>query len=175
MIFVATKLQGAFILDLKRMEDEQGFYAHTFCAQEYEKYGLDPMITQCSLFRSEKKFTLKGFHYQKETRGAKTIRCIRGSMLGVIIDLRKDSPTYCESLSIELSAKNYRALYIPEHFAHAFITLEERSEVFYHTAGFLAPEGEKGIRWNDPYFNIEWPTHQPILSVKDQAYPDFLP
>ncbi|WKN31817.1 dTDP-4-dehydrorhamnose 3,5-epimerase [Porifericola rhodea] len=176
MIFTETKLAGAFIIDLKKIEDERGFFSRAFCAEEYKEHGLNPTVAQANLSRSEKKYTLRGFHYQVEgAEEAKTVRCIKGKILDVIIDLRKDSPTYCQHIAVELSETNHRALYVPEHFAHSFITLEEHSEVYYLVSNFYAPGKEKGIRWNDPHFKIDWPTEYPIVSDKDQNHPDFQP
>ena len=176
MIFTETKLSGAYIIDLKKLEDERGFFARAFCTDDFEKHGLNPVTAQCNLSRSEKKYTLRGFHYQTgDAQEAKTVRCIRGRILDVIIDVRKDSPTYCQHVAVELSADNYRSLYVPEGFAHSFITLEDRCEVYYHVSQLYTPGQEAGIRWNDPQFDIEWPTDQPILSEKDQHWPDFKP
>ncbi|MFP4504368.1 MAG: dTDP-4-dehydrorhamnose 3,5-epimerase [Cyclobacteriaceae bacterium] len=176
MIFTETKLAGAFIIDLKKIEDERGFFSRAFCANEYKEHGLNPTVAQANLSRSEQKYTLRGFHYQVEgAEEAKTVRCLKGSILDVIIDLRKDSPTYLQHVAIELSDKNHRALYVPEHFAHAFITLEEACEVYYLVSNFYAPGKERGIRWNDPQFDIDWPTDEPVVSEKDAKHPDFQP
>ncbi len=174
MIFTETKLTGAFIIDLKKIEDERGFFSRAFCANEFREHGLNPTVAQCNLSLSKQKYTLRGFHYQTEgAEEAKTVRCIRGSILDVIIDLRKDSLTYCQHVAVELSAENHRALYVPEHFAHSFITLEDDCEVFYQVSEFYAPGKERGIRWNDPAFKVDWPTQQPIVSKKDANHPDF--
>ncbi|MFP4291154.1 MAG: dTDP-4-dehydrorhamnose 3,5-epimerase [Cyclobacteriaceae bacterium] len=176
MIFTETKLAGAFIIDLKKIEDERGFFSRAFCANEYKEHGLNPTVAQANLSRSEQKYTLRGFHYQVEgAEEAKTVRCLKGSILDVIIDLRKDSPTYLQHVAVELSDKNHRALYVPEHFAHAFITLEEACEVYYLVSNFYAPGKERGIRWNDPQFDIDWPTDEPVVSEKDAKHPDFQP
>lgn len=174
MIFTETKLPGAYTLDLKKLEDERGFFARAFCADEFEQHGLNPTTAQCNLSRSEKKYTLRGFHYQTDdAQEAKTIRCIRGSILDVIIDIRKDSPTYCQHVAVELTADNHRSLYVPEGFAHSFITLEDHCEVYYHVSQLYTPGKEAGIRWNDPQFDIDWPTEDPVLSDKDRNWPDF--
>lgn len=175
MIFTETKLKGAFIIDLKKIGDHRGFFARAFCQNEYKEHGLNPTVAQANLSRSQEKHTLRGFHYQVDgAEEAKSVRCIKGSILDVIIDLRKDSPTYCEHVAVELSAENHRTLYVPEGFAHSFITLEEDCEVFYLVSEFYAPGKEKGIRWNDPLFNVEWPTDNPVLSEKDANWPDFV-
>ncbi len=154
------------MLDLKKLGDDRGFFARAFCAEEMEEYGLNPTTAQCNLSRSAQKHTLRGFHYQTgDAQEAKTVRCIRGSILDVIIDIRPDSETYCQHVAVELTADNHRSLYVPEGFAHSFITLEENCEVYYHVSQLYTPGKEAGIRWNDPKFNIEWPTDQPVLSV----------
>jgi dTDP-4-dehydrorhamnose 3,5-epimerase len=175
MIFTETKLKGAFIIDLKKIGDHRGFFARAFCQNEYKEHGLNPTIAQANLSRSQEKYTLRGFHYQIDgAEEAKSVRCIKGTILDVIIDLRKDSPTYCEHVAVELSAENHRVLYVPEGFAHSFITLEEDCEVFYLVSQFYSPGKEKGIRWNDPLFKVEWPTDHPVLSDKDANWPDFV-
>lgn len=176
MIFTETHLKDAFIIDLDKKGDDRGFFARAFCANEYEEHGLNPNVAQCNMSRSSQKYTLRGFHYQIEgAEEAKSIRCMKGKILDVIIDLRKDSPTYCQHVAVELSEENHRMLYVPESFAHAFITLEEDCEVFYMVSNFYAPGKERGIRWNDPAIGVEWPTDQPVLSEKDQNWPDFNP
>lgn len=176
MIFTETKLPGAFLLDIKKIEDERGFFGRAFCVDEFEAHGLNAHIAQCNLSLSKQKYTLRGFHYQVEgAEEAKTVRCIEGSILDVIIDLRKDSPTYGEHVSVELTADNYRSLYVPEGFAHAYLTLKENTKVYYHVSQLYTPGKERGIRWNDPYFNVDWPTDDPILSDKDRKHPDFQP
>lgn len=176
MIFTESILPNAYILDLDKKEDSRGFFARAFCENEFSRHGLTSRMVQCNLSRSEQKYTLRGFHYQiKGAEEAKLVRCIKGKIMDVIIDLRPDSPTYCQHLKVELSDENYRMLYVPENFAHAFITLEPETEVFYMVSNFYAPGKEKGIRWNDPYFDITWPTDNPVLSEKDKYIPDFHP
>lgn len=174
MKFIETAIRDAYIIEPEKLQDERGFFTRAFCADEYIMHGLNPTIAQANLSRSDKKYTLRGFHYQSAgAEEAKSVRCIKGRILDVIIDLRKNSPTYLKHISVELSADNHRMLYVPENFAHAFITLEDNTEVFYLVSEFYSPGKEKGIRWNDPLFQIKWPTDQPILSDKDQNHEDF--
>lgn len=174
MIFTESALKGAYIIDLQKRNDDRGFFSRTFCKDEFKTYGLKTEYPQCNLSLSKEKYTLRGFHYQIDgSEEAKLIRCIRGSILDVIIDIRKFSKTYGKHICVELSASNYRSLYVPEGFAHSFITLEPFTEVFYMVSEFYSPNKERGIRWNDSSFNIIWPTQYPILSDKDASWPDF--
>ena len=175
MIFTETKLKGAFIIDLQKREDERGFFARTYCADEFSKRGLSTHMPQSNMSLSKQKHTLRGMHFQIDgAEEAKLIRCTRGSILDVIIDIRKNSPTYCEHISVELTEENHRMLYVPEGFAHGFITLVDNVEVAYQVSQFYTPGKERGIRWNDPLFGIQWPTQQPIISEKDAIHPNFV-
>ena len=173
MIFIETKLKGAFIIEPERLEDERGFFARTWCQREFEAYGLDPRLVQCNISFNKKKGTLRGMHYQVAPhQEAKLVRCTMGAIYDVIIDLRPDSPTFKEWVVVELTAENRRILYIPEGFAHGFQTLVDDTEVFYQMSEFYHPECARGARWNDPAFAIVWPPAERIISAKDQAYPD---
>lgn len=175
MIFTETKLKGAFIIDLEKRFDERGFFARTFCANEFATHGLKINMVQGNMSLSKQKGTLRGMHYQVDgAEEAKLIRCTKGAILDVIIDIRKDSATYCEYIAVELTDENHRMLYVPEGFAHGFITLVDNIEVSYQVSQFYTPGKEKGIRWNDPLFNIQWPTSSPIVSEKDGLHPDFV-
>ena len=174
MIFTETKLSGAFILELEKRGDHRGFFARTFCAKEFEEHGLRTSFVQANMSKSLEKHTLRGMHYQVDgAEEAKLIRCTKGRILDVIIDIRPDSQTYCEHIAVELTAENFKQLYVPEGFAHGFLTLEEDIEVTYLVSEFYAPGKEKGIRWDDPLFKIDWPIDTPILSVKDAKHSDF--
>lgn len=175
MKFTETKLKGAFIVELEPFVDLRGSFARTFCANEFAAHGLNTVMPQSNLSISKPKYTLRGMHYQVDgAEEAKLLRCQKGAIIDTIIDIRKDSPTYCEYLQVELTDKNNTMLYVPEGFAHGFITLEEDCEVFYQVSEFYTPGKEKGIRWNDPLFNITWPTNEPVLSDKDAAHPDYI-
>ena len=175
MKFTPTPLHGAYLIDLEPKMDDRGSFARAFCQSEYRDHRLNSTVAQSNISYSKEKFTLRGFHYQTEGgEEAKSIRCLKGAILDVIIDLRKGSPTYCQHFKVELTENNKTMLYLPEGFAHAFITLKPDTEVFYMVSQFYLPSKEKGIRWNDPYFNIKWPTNSPILSDKDANHPDFV-
>jgi dTDP-4-dehydrorhamnose 3,5-epimerase len=175
VIFKETRLKGAYIIEVECLDDERGFFARTFCQKEFEQHGLNSSVVQCNISYNRKKGTLRGMHYQVAPYGeAKLVTCITGSIYDVIIDLRADSTTYCKWLAVELSARRGRSmLYIPEGFAHGFQTLEDDTEVFYQMSQFYAPEYGRGIKWNDPFFAIQWPDGPRILSERDQGYPDF--
>ncbi len=175
MIFKETSLVGAYEIELEKRGDERGFFARTFCINEFAAVGLETTFVQCNMSLSKDKHTLRGFHYQVDgAEEVKLIRCTKGSILDVIIDIRPDSPTYCQHFGIELTDKNHKMLYVPRGFAHSFITLEENTEVFYMVSNLYTPGKEKGIRWNDPLFNVQWPTNSPIVSEKDAQHPDYI-
>ena len=176
MRFTETKLKDAYIIELEPIEDKRGFFARSFCQEEFKKLGLNFDIVQSSISYNKKKGTLRGMHYQKAPHEeAKLVRCITGAIYDVIIDLRVGSPTRCQWIAFELTAKNYKALYIPEGLAHGFQTLEDETVVFYQISQFYHPECERGIRWDDSIFKIEWPeVNKRIISDKDQSYLDFM-
>jgi dTDP-4-dehydrorhamnose 3,5-epimerase len=176
MIFKKTKLKGIFIIELEKHRDERGYFARTWCRNEFKENGLNSNLAQANTALSFQKGTLRGMHYQiapyEET---KIIRCIRGSVFDVVIDIRPDSITYGQWLGVELSFENQTMLYVPEGFAHGYKTLENNSEVFYLVSQFYTPDAERGIRWDDPAFNITWPeTSDLIISEKDKNWPDYL-
>lgn len=172
MIFKETRLKGAFVIELEPIGDERGFFARSFCVKEFERHGLNPHIAQCNTSFNKKKGTLRGMHYQiAPHEEAKLVRCIRGAIYDVIIDLRLQSSTFKEWISVELTSYNHKMLYIPEGFAHSFQTLEDNTEVFYQMSEFYHPESARGVRWDDPVLRIGWPISQPIISVKDSSYP----
>lgn len=180
MIFAETALKGAFVIELEKNEDERGFFARTFCRKEFEAHSLNPKLVQCSISYNKKKGTLRGMHYQiAPHQEAKLISCTRGAVYDVIIDLRPDSPTYCQWFAMELTAHNslfavpYEMLYVPEGFAHGFQTLKENTVVLYQMSEFYHPECARGVRWDDPVFGIEWPLSNRVISKKDLSYPDF--
>jgi dTDP-4-dehydrorhamnose 3,5-epimerase len=175
VIFAEAGLKGAFIIEPERLEDERGFFARSWCQREFEARGLNPRLVQCNISFNRKRGTLRGMHYQVSPHAeAKLVRCTMGAICDVIIDLRPGSRTFTQWLIAELTAENHRMLYIPEGFAHGFQTLEDNTEVFYQMSEFYHPECARGIRWNDPQFGIRWPLGDPIVSKKDQTYPDFV-
>ena len=193
MLFKETKLKGAYIIEMETINDERGFFARSFCVREFEKYGLNSRIMQCNISYNKKKGTVRGMHYQTAPhQEAKIVSCTKGSVFDVIIDLRPDSPTYCQWFAIELTAHssplpshssetahcspltaNYKMLYIPEGFAHGFQTLEDDTVVYYQMSEFYHPECVRGVRFNDPAFGIEWHLTINAISEKDMRYPDF--
>ena len=174
MIFTETGLKGAYILDLEMMEDSRGFFARSFCIKEFEKYGLEPTNLQCNISFNSKKGTLRGMHFQTEPKAeAKLVRCTRGKMCDVIVDVRTDSATYKKWVAVELSVDNRRSLYVPKGFAHGFQTLEDNTEVFYQMSEFYYPECSSGFRWDDPEISIEWPLEDKIISEKDKNLGQF--
>lgn len=176
MRFTETPLPGAFLVEIEPLEDDRGFFARSFCVREFEAHGLDPYIAQCNVSHNLRRGTLRGMHYQAYPAAeAKLVRCTRGSVYDVIIDLRPESPTYCKWQSFELSVANARALYVPEGFAHGFQTLEDDSDVLYQMSEYYAPECARGVRWDDPAFGVRWPVERPIISEKDRVYEDFRP
>ena len=174
MKFRETSLKGAFIIDLEKLEDERGFFARSFCRHEFEAHGLNPNVAQCNVSSNTRKGTLRGMHYQTAPHEeARLVRCTRGAIHDVIIDLRPDSSTFKQWIAEKLTEKNYRMVYVPEGFAHGFLTLEDRTEVFYQMSEFYAPASARGVRWNDPAFGIEWPIAVQVISSRDRGYPDF--
>ena len=176
MIFSSTTLHGAFIIDLDRRTDDRGYFARTWCKREFEERGLETALVQCSVSHNLRRHTLRGMHWQASPHGeVKLVRCSRGGIWDVIIDLRPESPTYLRHVGLELTAESGRALYIPEGVAHGFLTLAENSEVFYQMSAYYEPTFARGVRWNDPALALEWPVSTPILHPRDAAYPDYLP
>jgi dTDP-4-dehydrorhamnose 3,5-epimerase len=176
MQFTETKLKGAFIIEPEKLEDDRGFFARSWCEREAAAYGLRPKWVQCNISFNKQKATLRGMHYQSAPFAeAKLVRCTMGAIYDVFIDLRPDSCTLKQWVAIELSAENRRMLYIPEEFAHGFLTLCDKTEIFYQMSQFHAPTHAGGVRWNDPAFAIEWPCDVRVISDKDRHYPDFRP
>jgi len=176
MIFTETPLTGAFLIDLEKRGDERGFFARAFCEREFAEHGLPSRFVQVNNSLSAQKGTLRGMHYQLAPKAeTKLVRCIRGALFDVLLDLRADSPTFGQSFGAELSAENRRMMVVPKGFAHGFITLADDTEAFYFVDEFYAPELERGVRWDDPRFAISWPLAPVVLSDKDRAHRDFDP
>ena len=174
MIFTETTLKGAFTIELEKREDDRGFFARTFCANEFEEHGLETKIVQTNMSRTLKKGTIRGMHYQKTPHEeTKLVRCTKGAIYDVIIDLRKDSPTYKKWFGAELSDTNYKMMFVPRGFAHGFVTLTDNVEVTYEVSAFYTPGVEAGIRFKDPAFNIQWPVEVTEYSEKDVSHPDY--
>lgn len=171
MKFAETKLKGAHVIEPERLEDDRGFFARTFCRKEFEAHGLNPILVQSSISFNAKKGTLRGMHYQTPPHEeTKLVRCTRGSVYDVILDLRRGSPTFKQWVAVELTADNRCALYIPAGFAHGFQTLTDHTEILYQMSEFYHPESARGVRWDDPAFGITWPLPDPIISQRDQSY-----
>ncbi len=174
MIFTETELKGAFILDLDLRADDRGAFARSFCMKEFEQHGLKPSVAQCNLSYNYKAGTLRGMHYQVPPAAeTKLVRCTKGAIYDVIIDMRPESPTYMQHIGVELSAENHRALYVPELFAHGYLALTDGAEVFYQVGEFYTPGYERGLRYDDSAFGIEWPMPITVISEKDAAWEPF--
>jgi len=174
VIFTETKLKGAFVIDLERRADERGFFARTFCQHEFRDHGLKPIIAQANVASNHKKGTLRGMHFQYPPMAeTKLVRCTRGAILDIIVDLRPESPTYLQHVAVELTEENMRALYVPERFAHGYQTLRDGTDTSYQVGEFYAPNTEGGLRHDDPRLGLAWPLPVSVISPKDQAFPPF--
>ncbi len=175
MIFAETDLRGAYVIDLEKIEDERGFFARAWCAREFSEHGLEARIAQCNTSSNKRKGTIRGMHLQRPPHEeVKMIRCIRGALYDVIIDLREDSPTYKRWFGVELTQENRKMLYVPAGFAHGFQTMSDDTEAFYMVSEFYTPGAEAGVRWDDHVFGMEWPLGSPTeISEKDASWPDF--
>jgi dTDP-4-dehydrorhamnose 3,5-epimerase len=172
MIFTETALSGALIVDLQPRGDDRGFFARTFCQREFETHGLKPLVAQANLSFNRHKGTVRGLHFQfPPAAETKYVRCTRGAILDVIVDLRPESPTYLRHLAVELSADNRRGLYVPERFAHGYQVLEDDTETTYQVGEFYSPAAESGLRYSDPRLGIRWPLPVADMSEKDRVWP----
>ena len=171
MIFTETKLKGAFVIDLERREDSRGFFARTFCQNEFEAHGLNPTIAQANIALNHKKGTLRGMHFQfPPASETKLVRATRGAVLDIIVDLRPESPTYLQHVAVELSEGNGRALYVPERFAHSYQVLQDQTETSYQVGEFYTPGSEGGLLYSDPRLKLSWPLPVSMISDKDAAW-----
>jgi dTDP-4-dehydrorhamnose 3,5-epimerase len=174
VIFHETDLKGAYVIEIEKLKDHRGFFARSWCQKEFEKHNLVSQAKQANVSYNKKKGTLRGMHYQlapyEET---KIVRCTRGAIYDVIIDLRPASSTYTQWIGVELSAESYEMLYVPENFGHGFQTLKDDTEVIYQVSQFYTPGSERGIRWDDPAFGIDWPLAVQVISDKDNSWPDY--
>jgi dTDP-4-dehydrorhamnose 3,5-epimerase len=174
LIFAETRLRGAYLVEAEPRNDERGFFARTWCQKEFKEHGLNPRLVQCNISFNRKKGTWRGMHYQDAPyEEAKLVRCTMGAVCDVIVDLRPDSPTFGRYATVVLSAENRKMLYIPEGFAHGFVTMEDNTEVLYQMSEFHSPESARGFRWNDPFFGIRLPLEVTVISDRDRNYPDF--
>ena len=174
MKFSPTALVGAYVIDIEPVADERGFFVRSWCREEFARHGLNPDLAQCSISFNKKRGTLRGMHYQaKPHEETKVVRCTRGAIYDVIVDLRPESSTFRKWIAVELSADNRRMLYIPAGLAHGFQSLTDDTEVFYQISAPYHPESACGVRWDDPAFGIEWPVMERVISDKDRQYPDF--
>ena len=168
MIFEETKLAGAFIIDVKRLGDNRGFFGRAFCQNEFEEHGLKPAIAQANVAYNKSKGTLRGMHFQFPPKAeTKLVRCTRGAIVDIIVDLRPESPTFLEHIAVELNEDNRRALYVPERFAHGYQVLADDTETSYMVGEFYSPEDEGGLMYNDPRLGLEWPLPVEEISEKD--------
>ncbi len=176
MIFTETNLKGAYIIEPEKLADDRGFFARVWCQQEFSDRGLDPSLVQSSISFNHQQGTLRGMHLQlPPSAEVKLVRCTRGAIYDVIVDLRLDSATYLHWIGVKLTAGDRNALYIPKGFAHGFQTLEEDTEVFYQISEFYNLDLARGFRWNDPTFKINWPLAISIMSDRDRTYPNYTP
>jgi len=174
MKFTETAVQGGYLIEVEPRGDARGFFARGFCRREFEAHGLNPNVAQANLSFNREKATLRGMHFQAPPHAEnKLVRCTRGSIFDVALDLRHDSPTALRWAGVTLSAENHSMLYIPEGCAHGYLTLEDDTEVFYLVSEFYAPDCEGGVLWNDPAFGIEWPIPPVVISERDRKHPLF--
>ena len=174
MLFSETGLAGAFIVDLERREDERGFFAREFCQEEFKAHGLKPVVVQANLAFNAKAGTLRGMHFQYPPAAeSKLVRCVRGAILDIIVDLRPESPTYLQHITVELNEDNWRALYVPERFAHGYQALRDNTVTSYHVGEVYTPSAEGGLLHDDPALGLEWPMPVSVISEKDRAFPPY--
>jgi dTDP-4-dehydrorhamnose 3,5-epimerase len=175
MIFSETKLKGSYVIDIEKLHDERGFFARSWCQNEFQDQGLVKELAQCNVSFNANKGTLRGMHYQlKPFEETKLVRCTKGSLYDVIVDLRINSSTYMQHFGVELSSDNYKMLYVPKGFAHGFLTLEDNTEIFYQMSEFFAPDHARGFRWDDKLIGITWPNDIRVISERDRNLPDFV-
>jgi dTDP-4-dehydrorhamnose 3,5-epimerase len=174
MKFQETKISGVFEIHIEPHSDERGFFARTWCEKEFKSKGLNPALVQCSISLNTRKGTLRGMHYQAAPfPETKVVRCTRGAIYDVVLDLRPASVTFKDSIGVVLTAQKRNMIYVPAGCAHGFLTLEDEAEVFYQISEFHHPESARGVRWNDRAFSIDWPGKVEVISERDGNYPDF--
>lgn len=176
MKFSATSIEGVWLIEMERHEDERGWFAREWCASELQRRGLDTTLSQCSVSFNHKRGTLRGMHFQAPPHEeTKVVRCSLGALFDVVVDLRPDSPTYMAWLGIELTRDNGLMLYIPRGVAHGFQTLQDNTEIIYKISAEYHPASSRGVRWNDPVFGIRWPLDVSVISERDRTYPGYSP
>lgn len=174
MKFTETFLADAYVIDIEPHSDSRGYFGRTYCKKEFEKIGFKREFVQTNISFSSKKHTLRGMHFQTDgSEEDKLVMCVQGKILDVIIDLRKDSKTYCRHFTVELSDENNKMILIPRGFAHGYITLTDDCKILYQVSNYYSKENERGVRWDDPAFGIDWPVKHPIISEKDANHPSF--
>jgi dTDP-4-dehydrorhamnose 3,5-epimerase len=174
MVFNETRIQGAFEIQLEPIYDARGFFARAWCRNEFEAHGLESSLQQCNIAHNLRRGTLRGMHFQAEPHAeAKLVRCTRGAIYDVVLDLRTQSSTFKEWIGIHLTAQNRNMVYVPKGCAHGFLTLQPETELLYQMSEFYNAESARGVRWNDPAFNIAWPERVEVISERDRTYPDF--
>jgi dTDP-4-dehydrorhamnose 3,5-epimerase len=174
--FMPTTLAGAYVIEQERHADERGFFARTWCAREFAAHGLETGLAQCSVSFNHRRGTLRGLHYQAPPFAeAKLVRCTRGALYDVAVDLRPDSPTFRRWVGVELTEDDGRALYIPRGFAHGFYALADATEVTYQISTAYQPQAARGVRWNDPFHGVTWPGPVAVIAPRDRDYPDVSP
>jgi dTDP-4-dehydrorhamnose 3,5-epimerase len=172
VIFTETRLKGSFIIDLERREDVRGFFARAFCQNEFESHGLKRVIAQGNMAHNQLKGTVRGMHFQVPPAAeTKLVRCPRGAVLDIIVDLRPESPTYLQHIEVELNEDNQRAIYVPERFAHGYQALRDNSDTSYQVGEFYSPPDERALRWDDPMLGLKWPLPVTVISEKDKVAP----
>lgn len=176
MLFIETKIKGAFVIELEKYSDDRGFFSRAWCQKEFKEQGINSQFVQANIGFSKNSATIRGIHYQiAPFEEAKLVRCIRGAIFDVVLDLRPELPSFKQWVGVELSDENRKMLYVPEGCAHGYQTLVDNTEVFYQVSQVYSPGSERGIRWNDPEFDIEWPIDEDlVISEKDQNWSDFM-
>lgn len=172
MIFTETRLEGAYVIDLERREDARGFFARAFCQHEFEAHGLKPIIAQANVAHNRQRGTVRGMHFQiPPAAETKLVRCTRGAILDIIVDLRPESPTYLQHVAVELNEDNQLALYVPERFAHGYQVLCDKTDTSYQVGEFYSPPHERALRYDDPRLGLTWPLPMTVISDKDRNAP----
>ena len=176
MTFTETKIKGAYLIDIKKISDDRGFFGRAYCVKEFERLGITNEVVQVNVSSNNKKGTLRGLHMQvAPAEETKLVRCTRGSIFDVLVDLRPESETFLQWTGVTLNSREFNMLYVPEGCAHGYLTLEDDTDVMYQVTEYYTPDAERGFRWNDPTFNISWPIEPLVISAKDESQPFFHP